>query len=56
MAHGSSRRVGFHLPGSALLAAVTIWTMRRFVFTGGIPAGTDMLGFISRAAQNASPG
>ena len=44
-----------HLPGAGLLVAVTIWTMRRFIFTGGIPAGTDMLGFVSRSAQNASP-
>jgi hypothetical protein len=39
-----------------VLAAVTLWTMRRFIFTGGIPAGTDMLGFVSRAASNAAPG
>jgi hypothetical protein len=45
-----------HAPGVGLLVAVTIWTMRRFIFTGGIPAGTDMLGFISRAKQNASLG
>ena len=28
--------------------------MRRFIFTTGFPAGTDMLGFISRAPQYAS--
>jgi hypothetical protein len=39
-----------------LLASVAIWIMRRFVFTGGIPAGTDMLGFISRSAQYATFG
>lgn len=44
-------RLYFHLPGLSLLAAVTIWLMRRFIFTSGFPAGTDMLGFISRAAQ-----
>jgi hypothetical protein len=45
-----------HVPGVGLLVAVTIAAMRRFIFTGGIPAGTDMLGFISRSAQNASLG
>ena len=44
-----------HLAGFGVLAAVTIWTMRRFIFTSGIPAGTDMLGFVSRASANASP-
>jgi len=47
-------RLASHAPGIGLLAAMTIWTMRRFIFTGAIPAGTDMLGFISRAAQNSS--
>ena len=47
-------RLASHGPGLGLIGAVTIWTMRRFLFTGGIPAGTDMLGFISRAAQNSS--
>jgi hypothetical protein len=28
--------------------------MRRFLFTSALPAGTDMLGFIARARQNAS--
>jgi hypothetical protein len=41
----------YHLPGLALLVAVTVWLMRRFIFTSGLPAGTDMLGFISRASQ-----
>jgi hypothetical protein len=49
-------RCARHGSGVGLLVAVTIWTMRRFIFTGGIPAGTDMLGFISRSAQNASLG
>lgn len=43
-----------HAPGVGLLGAVTIWIMRRFIFTGGIPAGTDMLGFLSRSSQNSS--
>jgi hypothetical protein len=45
-----------HLPGLSLLAAVAVWIMRRFLFTGGVPAGTDMLGFISRSAQYATFG
>jgi hypothetical protein len=49
-------RCARHGPGVGLLVAVTIWTMRRFIFTGGIPAGTDMLGFVSRSAQYASFG
>jgi hypothetical protein len=49
-------RFYFHVPGLSLLAAVTVWLMRRFIFTGGFPAGTDMLGFISRSAQYASFG
>lgn len=47
-------RLSYHVPGLSLLAAVAIWLMRRFIFTGGLPAGTDMLGFISRAPQFAS--
>ena len=49
-------RLSYHVPGLSLLAAVAIWLMRRFIFTGGLPAGTDMLGFISRAPQYASFG
>ena len=47
-------RLYYHAPGLALIAAVAIWLMRRFIFTTGFPAGTDMLGFISRAPQYAS--
>ena len=47
-------RLSYHVPGLSLLAAVAIWLMRRFIFTTGFPAGTDMLGFISRAPQYAS--
>ena len=46
----------FHLPALSLLAGSAVCLMRRFVFTGGIPAGTDMLGFISRSAQYATFG
>ena len=55
---GSSRRdrAALHAPGLGIIAATALIVMRRFVFTGGVPAGTDMLGFVSRAAQNASPG
>ena len=47
-------RLAPHMPGLGVVAVVTVWTMRRFLLTTGIPAGTDMLGFVSRAAQNAS--
>ena len=49
LAHPSSIR--YHLPGLGLLAVTAIGVMRRFVFTNGTPAGTDMLGFISRSSQ-----
>lgn len=42
-----------HAVGLAAIAAVACWLMRRILFTSGIPAGTDMLGFVSRARQNA---
>ena len=29
------------------------WIMRRFLFTDALPAGTDFLGFVTRARQNA---
>ena len=45
-----------HLPGLYLLLGVAILTMRRFVFTAEIPAGTDMFGFISRSSQYSSFG
>ena len=48
--------MALHAPGLGIIAATALLVMRRFVFTGGVPAGTDMLGFVSRAAQNASPG
>ncbi len=56
MAAGLRRRFAFHLPGLGLLAVVAVCLMRRFVSPAGIPAGTDMFGFISRAAQYASFG
>jgi hypothetical protein len=56
VAAGMKARLAPHLTGLGVLAAITVVTMRRFIATGGIPAGTDMLGFVSRAAQNASLG
>jgi hypothetical protein len=43
-----------HLFGAGLIALTAIWLMRRFLFTSAFPAGTDMLGFIARAKENAS--
>ncbi len=45
-----------HLPGLGVLLVVTLWLMRRFLFTDALPAGTDFLGFVSRARHNASWG
>jgi hypothetical protein len=39
---------------SAVFALVAVWLCHRFLFSSQLPAGTDMLGFISRAEQNAS--
>ena len=54
---GSLReRARFHAPGLGVIIGAALVALRRVVFTGGVPAGTDMLGFVSRAAQNASLG
>ena len=45
-----------HARGLGIIALLAIWLMRRFLFTSALPAGTDMLGFIARAHQNASFG
>src|SRR5205085_2310393 len=42
-----------HAMPSIAMLAFCAWLTRRWIFTSGIPAGTDMLGFISRAGQNA---
>ncbi len=47
-------RLSAHAPGLAVIVGVALVTLRRVVFTGGIPAGTDLFGFVSRAGQNAS--
>ena len=49
-------RIAFHLLGLGSLTLVTIFLTRHFFSAAGIPAGTDMFGFISRAAQYASLG
>lgn len=48
-----ARALRWHLPGLALAAATTAWLMRRFLFSGALPAGTDFLGFVTRARENA---
>ncbi len=50
------RVVGGHLPPLLLLLAATLWLARGFLLTSQLPAGTDMLGFVSRSAQNATLG
>lgn len=39
---------------SVVFVLVAVWLCHRFLFSSQLPAGTDMLGFISRAQQNAS--
>jgi hypothetical protein len=48
------RIAGGHTPPIALLLATTLWLTRGFLLTTQLPAGTDMLGFVSRSAQNAT--
>jgi hypothetical protein len=43
-----------HAPWVAAFGAIAVWLCRRALFTGAIPAGTDALGFVTRARQNAS--
>lgn len=45
-----------HLPGMGALLLTAVWLMRRFLFTDALPAGTDFLGFVTRARQNAGWG
>ena len=45
-----------HAGGVGLMLLLALWLMRRFLFTSAFPAGTDMLGFISRAKENSSWG
>ncbi len=43
-----------HAPGLGVLVAFSIWLTRHWLESSAPPAGTDMLGFISRAKQNAA--
>jgi hypothetical protein len=43
-----------HLLGLGVIALLALWLTRRFMFSSAFPAGTDMLGFVSRAQDNAS--
>jgi hypothetical protein len=51
---GGRRFVRGHAPPLLLLLAVTLWLTRGFLLSSQLPAGTDMLGFVSRSAQNAT--
>jgi len=42
-----------HGPWLTAMAAIAVWLCRRILFTDALPAGTDILGFITRARQNA---
>ena len=41
-----------HAAGMSVVALVALWLMRAFIFSSRLPAGTDMLGFITRAREN----
>jgi hypothetical protein len=43
-----------HTASLTCLAALAIWLFRQALFSNDLPAGTDMLGFITRASENAS--
>jgi hypothetical protein len=45
-----------HAVGLGVIGLLALWLMRRLLFSSAFPAGTDMLGFISRAQENASWG
>ena len=45
-----------HAPPLGLLLLTTLWITRGFLLSRQLPAGTDMLGFVSRSAQNATVG
>lgn len=36
----------------AILGVIATWLMRAALFTSAVPAGTDMLGFVTRASEN----
>jgi hypothetical protein len=43
-----------HAPRLAALGVIAVWLCHRALFTDAIPAGTDALGFVTRARQNAT--
>ena len=45
-----------HVRGVAILVLLAGWLARRLLFTSALPAGTDMLGFVTRARENADWG
>ena len=42
-----------HGPWLGGIAAIAVWLCRRALFTSALPAGTHILGFVTRARQNA---
>ena len=53
-AFSGRRLVRGHGPPFVVLFGVTLWLARGLLLTSQLPAGTDMLGFVSRSAQNAT--
>ena len=50
----SGTRVAYHALGIAPIVLFALWLTRRWLFRAALPAGTDMLGFVARAAENRS--
>jgi hypothetical protein len=49
-------RLPYHTPGLVPALGIALWLTRHWLFSSSLPAGTDMLGFVSRAQQNRSLG
>ena len=45
-------RLSPHVRGLGGLVVAALWLTRHWLLSGALPAGTDMLGFVSRAEQN----
>jgi hypothetical protein len=43
-----------HLTGTGVLFLVAVWLCRAILFAPGLPAGTDMLGFVARAQESST--
>jgi hypothetical protein len=51
---GAHLRSLHHLPGFAIISLLCLWLTRAFWGTQGLIAGTDSMGYMSRASQNAA--